>query len=326
MHITHEKTGGQLEQIETFAAIAEHGGFAAAARLLGKDPSVLSRRIEALERRLGVRLLARTTRKVALTEVGAAYLQKVRIILAELVAADVEATEGAARPRGLLRVTMPRTFARLWITPWLPAFLREYPELEVELELGNRYFDLVAEGFDLAIRFGGLADSSLIVRHLASFETIICASPAYLAEEGTPETLDDLKGHRCLGLMIPNFWPDWHLRRGDERASVRVSGQFRCDDGGSMVAAGLDGGGIMLAAQWSIGRYLASGQLTRVLPEWRMDHEGNAHIVLPPGQLVPAKTRVFIERVIAEFTPSPPWLFESRSQRSPSLRTSSPAQ
>jgi DNA-binding transcriptional LysR family regulator len=307
MQMMHEKSGGHLDQIETFAAIAEHGGFAAAARVLGKDPSVLSRRIDALERRLGVRLLARTTRKVGLTEVGAAYLQKVRIILAELAAADVEAAEGAARPRGLLRVTMPRTFARLWVVPWLPAFLRDYPEIEVELELGERYFDLVAEGFDLAIRFGGLADSSLVVRHLASFETILCASPAYLAEAGTPQTLEDLQNHRCLRLKVPNFWPDWRLRRGDERATVHAPAQFRTDDGSSMVLAALDGGGIMLASEWSCGRHLAEGRLVRVLPDWRLDHEGNAQIVLPPGRLVPAKTRLFIERVVSEFSPSAPW-------------------
>jgi DNA-binding transcriptional LysR family regulator len=111
----------------------------------------------------------------------------------------VEAAEGAARPRGLLRVTMPRTFARLWVVPWLPAFLRDYPEIEIELELGDRYFDLVAEGFDLAIRLGGLADSSLIVRHLASFETILCASPAYLAEAGMPRTLEICRTIAALG-------------------------------------------------------------------------------------------------------------------------------
>jgi DNA-binding transcriptional LysR family regulator len=307
MQIMQEKPGGQLDQIEAFAAIAEHGGFAAAGRVLRKDPSVLSRRIDALEQRLGVRLLARTTRKVGLTEVGAAYLQKVRIILAELNAADVEAADGAARPRGLLRVTMPRTFARLWIVPWLPAFLREHPEIEIELELGDRYFDLVAEGFDLAIRFGGLADSSLVVRHLASFETVLCASPAYLAEAGTPHTLDDLQNHRCLRLTVPNFWPDWRLRRGEERATVQAPRQFRTDDGSSMVLAALGGGGIMLSSLWSCGQDLAEGRLVRVLPDWRLDHEGNAQIVLAPGRLVPAKTRLFIERVIAEFSPSAPW-------------------
>jgi DNA-binding transcriptional LysR family regulator len=307
MQILHEKAGGQLDQIEAFAAVVEHGGFAAAARILGKDPSVLSRRVDALERRLGVRLLARTTRTVGLTEVGAAYLQKIRVVLAELTAADAEAAEGAARPRGLLRMTMPRTFARLWVVPWLPAFLREYPDIEIELELGNRFFDLVAERFDLAIRLGGLADSSLVVRHLASFENVLCASPGYLAEAGTPHTLGDLQNHRCLGLTVPNFWPEWRLRRGEERATVHVPHQFRTDDGSSMVLAALAGGGIMLASEWSCGRHLAEGSLVRVLPDWRMDHEGNAQIVLPPGRLVPAKTRLFIERVIAEFSPSAPW-------------------
>lgn len=307
MQTAHERSGGQLDQIETFAAVVEHGGFAAAARILGRDPSVLSRRIDALERRLGVRLLARTTRKLGLTEVGAAYLQKIRGVLAELTAADLEATEGAVRPRGLLRVTMPGTFARLWVVPWLPDFLREFPEIEIELELGNRFFDLVEEKLDMAIRIGGLADSSLVVRHLASFDTVLSASPAYLKEAGTPHTLNDLQGHRCLGLTVPAFWPEWRLRRGEERATVRVPSQFRTDDGSSMVHAALGGGGIMLASQWSCGRHIAEGRLVRVLPEWRMDHEGSAQIVLPPGRLVPAKTRVFIERVVAEFSPSPPW-------------------
>lgn len=303
----HEKSGGQLDQIDAFAAVVEHGGFAAAARILGKDPSVLSRRIDALERRLGVRLLARTTRKVSLTEVGAVYLQKIRIVLAELTAADLEAADGAVRPRGLLRVTMPGTFARLWIVPWLPDFLRDYPEIEIELKLSNRFFDLVDEKIDLAIRFGGLGDSSLVARHLASFDTVLSASPSYLEKAGIPRVPDDLQGHRCLGLTVPNFWPDWRLRRGEERVTVQVPRQFRTDDGSSMVQAALAGGGIMLAAEWSCGRHIAEGRLVRVLPDWRMDHDGHAQILLPPGRLVPAKTRVFIERVVAEFTPLAPW-------------------
>jgi DNA-binding transcriptional LysR family regulator len=307
MQDMHDKSGGRLDQIETFAAVVEHGGFAAAARILGKDPSVLSRRIDALERQLGVRLLSRTTRQVGLTEVGAAYLQKIRIILAELTAANVEAAEGAARPRGLLRVTMPGTFARLWVVPWLPAFLREYPEIEIELDLGDRFFDLIEEKFDLAIRLGGLADSSLVVRHLATFDTVLCASPAYLAEAGTPHTLEDLQKHRFLRLTVPNFWPDWRLRRGGERITVHVPRQLRTDDGSSMVLAALGGGGIMLASEWSCSMHINEGRLVRVLPDWKMDHEGNAQIVLPPGRLVPAKTRVFMERVIAEFSPSAPW-------------------
>jgi DNA-binding transcriptional LysR family regulator len=202
---------------------------------------------------------------------------------------------------------MPSTFARLWVVPWLPAFLHAHPEIEIELVLGDFFFDLVAQGFDMAIRLGGLADSSLVVRHLASFQTVLCASPAYLSVAGTPRTPHDLLDHRLLGLTVPNFWPDWHLRRGDERVRLHIPAQFRTNDGGSMMLAALQGGGIMLSAEWACGRYLNDGRLVRVLPDWRMDREGNAQIMLPPGRLVPAKTRVFVERVIAEFSPLAPW-------------------
>ncbi len=306
MQKTQDRTG-KIEQLETFVAVAEHGTIAAAAKVLGKDPSVLSRRVDALESRLGVRLLTRTTRKVALTDAGIIYLEKVRSILADLAAADVDAADGAARPRGLVRMTMPTTFARNRVVPWLPGFLDQYPDLEVELLVGDRYADLVEENIDLAIRIGHLTSSSLKVRHLASFETILCASPGYLGKHGIPRTLDDLRQHPCLGLNQPQVWPDWHLRCGDRTATVRVSGKLRFDDGGTMVEAGLNGGGILLVSQWSIGRYLADGRLVRLLPEWRMEHDGTAQIVLPPGRLVPAKTRILVDRLVEEFTHGPPW-------------------
>ncbi len=161
-------------------------------------------------------------------------------------------------------MTMPTTFARNRVVPWLPGFLDQYPDLEVELLVGDRYADLVEENIDLAIRIGHLTSSSLKVRHLASFETILCASPGYLGKHGIPRTLDDLRQHPCLGLNQPQVWPDWHLRCGDRTATVRVSGKLRFDDGGTMVEAGLNGGGILLVSQWSIGRYLADGRLVRL--------------------------------------------------------------
>lgn len=297
----------QLNQIEAFAAVADQGGFAAAARVLGRDASVVSRRVDALEARLGVRLLSRTTRRVALTEVGGAYLRRVREIVSELAAAEAEALESAATPRGLLRVSMPLIFARLWIVPWLPAFLERNPLIEIEMHYDDRYVDLVAEGFDLAIRMGQLPDSSLVVRRIASFETVLCAAPSYLAAHGAPERLEDLSRHRCLGVHKAEFWPEWRMRRGDERATVRVNGQLRFNDGGSMVLAGVHGGGILLASQWSGGKELADGRLVRVLPEWRYDRDCAVQIVLPHGRLLPAKTRLFIDRVVEEFTPVPPW-------------------
>jgi DNA-binding transcriptional LysR family regulator len=302
-----ERPGAHLEQIEAFAAVAEHGGFAAAARVLGRDASVLSRRLDALEARLGVPLLARTTRRVALTETGAGYLRRVQAILAEMSAADAEAAEGSVAPRGLLRLSMPSTFARLWVVPWLPAFLDRHPHLRFELHHGDRFVDLVSEGVDLALRIGALPDSSLVVRRLAGFETVLCASPAYIASRGAPERPEDLTGHACLGLALPGAWPDWRLRRGEERTTVRVTGSLVSTEGGSMVVAGLNGGGIMVASEWSIGRDLAAGRLVRVLPEWCFDHVSAVHVVLPPGRFVPAKTRAFVDRLVQEFTPTPPW-------------------
>ena len=302
-----ERTGAHLEQIEAFAAVAEHGGFVAAARALGRDASVISRRIDALEKRLGVRLLSRTTRRVAVTEIGASYLRRVQAILSEMSAADLEAAEGSAQPRGLLRLSTPATFGRLWVAPWLPDFMTTHPQLRIELHHGDRFVDLVSEGFDAAIRLGVLQDSSLIVRRLASFETILCASPAYIAAHGAPARPQDLQQHACIGLSLPQVWPDWRLRRGDETVTVRVNGPIVSDEGGSMTVAGVHGAGIMVASEWSIGQDLASGRLVRVLPEWRYDRTSAVHIVMPRGRFVPAKTRAFIDRLVHEFTPDPPW-------------------
>jgi DNA-binding transcriptional LysR family regulator len=288
--------------------VAEHGGFLAAARALGRDASVISRRLDALERRLGVRLVSRTTRRVAVTEIGASYLRRVQAILSEISAADLEAAEGSAEPRGLLRLSMPTSFARLWIAPWLPDFLSRHPHLQIELHHSDRFVDFVAEKFDAAIRLGVLQDSSLIVRRLASFETILCASPTYIAAHGAPARPEDLQQHACIGLLLPqSIWPDWRLRRGDEQVTVRVSGPIVSDEGGSMTVAGVHGAGIMVASEWSIGQDLASGRLVRVLPEWRYDRSSAVHIVMPRGRFVPAKTRAFVDRLASEFAPDPPW-------------------
>jgi len=193
-----ERERPQFEQIDAFVAVVEHGGISAAARVLDRDPSAISRRLDALEARLGVRLLSRTTRRITLTEAGAAYLTRVRTILSELSAADSEAAEGAAAPRGLLRLSLPATYARRWIAPRLPEFVAAYPEVQLELLHTDRFVDLVAEGFDAAVRIGELSDSSLTVRRLAQVETILCASPDYVARRGAPLKPADLEKHECL--------------------------------------------------------------------------------------------------------------------------------
>ncbi|QWP77105.1 LysR family transcriptional regulator [Lysobacter sp. K5869] len=305
-----ERSGGELQQIEAFAAVAEHGGFAAAARALGRDASVVSRRIDALEARLGVRLLSRTTRRVALTEVGRIYLQRVQAILGELSAADVEAAEAAAAPQGLLRLALPAAFAQRWIAPWLSQFLADYPKLRLELSHTDRFVDLIADGFDAAVRIGELADSRLVARRLAGFETLLCAAPAYLQRRGHPQRPDDLQRHACLGMPKARFWPEWKLVGGRQRSVQRIDAAIVSDDGEGLLAACIGGAGIVPAPEWLIGRELAQGTLVRVLPQWRMDYDGAIHVVLPPGRLVPAKTRAFVDRLAREFDPQPPWLRE----------------
>lgn len=301
------KDGFRLEEMEAFAAVAESGGFATAAKRLGRDASVVSRRVVALEARLGVRLLARTTRRISVTEAGTAYLRRVQVILAELAAADGEAMDQAAAPRGLLRLALPAAFGRIWIVPLLPGFLASHPAIRVEVRLADRVVDVVAEGFDAAVRIGTLSDSGLVVRSLAPLRRLLCASPGYLLARGSPDTPDALARHTCLGFTGLRSWPDWPLRRGTERVSVRVDCRVVSDDSEALTVACVGGAGVMVASDWLVGRELADGRLVRVLPDWSLDEGDTLNAVLPPGRLVPAKTRAFVDWVAAAFTPPPPW-------------------
>lgn len=297
----------QLEEIEAFAVVAESGSFAAAARRLDRDASVLSRRITTLEARLGVRLLARTTRHVSPTEVGANYLLRVQAILAEWASADAEASNGAAVPRGVLRLALPAAFGRMWIAPLLPGFLAAHPEIQIDAQYNDRYVDITGERVDAAVRVGTLPASGLVARRLARFSRLLCASPAYLARRGTPAAPPDLAGHACLGFTRHRFWPNWPLCRGTEHIDVQVKGPLVSDDGEALAIAAADGAGVMLASEWLVKRQLTDGCLVRVLPDWSVENDGADAVsaVLPPGRLVPAKTRAFVEWVATAFTPAP---------------------
>jgi DNA-binding transcriptional LysR family regulator len=311
--------GAQVEEIEAFAAVAESGSFAAAGLRLGRDSSVLSRRVTALEARLNVRLLARTTRQVSVTEVGAGYLVRVQAILAEWAAADAEASKGAAAPRGVLRLALPAAFGRMWIAPLLPAFLVKYPDIQIDAQYSDRYVDMTAERVDAAVRVGMLPPSGLVARRLARFSRLLCASPAYVAERGAPATPEDLTGHACLGFTRHRFWPNWPLRRGTERVEVHVNGSLVSDDGEALAAAAVGGAGIMLASEWLVKRQLVDGQLTQVLPDWSVedDEAGSVSAVLPPGRLVPAKTRAFVDWLATAFVPAP-WSLSDEHEESSS--------
>ena len=300
MHDLQEfSEAGGLEALSAFVTVAESGSFAAAAKALGRDASVLSRRVSGLERRLGVRLLSRTTRRVALTEAGAIYFRRVQDLLDELGDANREASDFAATPRGLVRVSLPVTFGRLWIAPLLPAFLAQHPQIRLDLRLSDRFVDVVADGFDVAIRgsAGAPRDRSLVPRRIAGYRTLLVAAPAYLSAHGTPETPDDLARHACLGFSGYSAWPDWPLTKEGRRHTVRPACALVADHSEVPLAAAIAGAGITFTADWLAGPALREGRLVEVLPGWSGPETGGVYAVLPPGRLVPAKTRLFVEAI-----------------------------
>jgi DNA-binding transcriptional LysR family regulator len=301
--------GAHFEETASLAAVAEHGSFARAAAALGRDPSVVSRRVSALERRLGVRLLERTTRRLSLTEAGAALARQARAALAALAEAEEEASALGGTPRGLLRLALPGSFGRMWVAPLLPGFLAAHPEVRVDARFSNRYVDLVAEGFDAAVRVGTLPDSGLVARRVATHRRVLCAAPAYLAARGVPAEPRDLERHACLGFTWFASHPDWSFAREGRRVIVRAAANapLTADDGEALVHAAVAGVGIMLASDWLVGRELGDGRLVPLLEAWTHDKEGAVHAVVPSGRLLAGKTRAFLDWIAARFAPVPPW-------------------
>ncbi|WP_049621838.1 LysR family transcriptional regulator [Frateuria defendens] len=298
-----------IDAIVAFATVAEHASFVAAGRVLGRDPTVISRRVQALEGRLGVRLLARSTRRVALTEAGAAYLARVQPILRELTTADREAAAFAAgAPRGRLRIAAPGTFGRMWLAPLLSEFLAAHPAVTLEVSFSNRFVDLIGEGFDIAVRLGVLPDSRLVARQIARRRRLVCASPAYLARHGEPATPEALARHACLifsGFPTPHYW-QFSDASGTTQAA-NVDGPFVSDDAEALVAAAVAGRGLMMATDWLVGRELADGRLVPILPDWSVADEGAIYVVMPSSDGLPSKTRAFADFMLERMR-HPPWL------------------
>jgi DNA-binding transcriptional LysR family regulator len=301
--------GAHVEEMAALAAVAEQGSFAKAAESLRRDATVLTRRIQALERRLGVRLLERTTRRVTLTEAGARFLARTQDAMAVLMDAQNEAAAAATgEPSGTLRLALPGTFGRKWIAPYLSEFLTRYPQLRIHAEFSNRFVDLIGEGFDAAVRLGVLADSSLVARKIAERRRLLCASPGYLERRGTPARPEDLRDHVCLGFTGFSFHPDWTFTdREGQRVTVRIQGPLVADDAEALVAASVSGLGIMMSTDWLVGRELADGTLVPFLSEWMLEAEAGVYAIVPSRGLQPAKTRAFVDWIAARFAPIPPW-------------------
>jgi DNA-binding transcriptional LysR family regulator len=285
-------------EMTVFAHVVEAGSFSAAARKLGASKSSVSAQVQRLERSLGVRLLDRTTRRVSTTEAGAAVYRHCARIVAETEAAAQLASGLHATPRGLLRVTAPDTLGWMHVAPAIPAFLSRFPEVEVELSLSDAHVDLVRDRFDLAIRVGRVAQSSLVVRRLGVSRLVICAAPAYLRSSGEPKVARDLGRHACLVFTSLGWGSDWRLGPAGRQVRVAVRARLRSDSGEVLLQAARAGAGLALLPDWMVAADLRDGALLRVLPRLATP-AADIHAVYPPGRLRAAKATAFVDHLAA---------------------------
>lgn len=283
-----------------FARVAEAGSFSRAAERVGLPKSTVSRRIAALEERLGERLMIRTTRRLAITDFGMQLLEHARQVAAEVDAVQALSEFRQARPSGRLRVSMPSDFATLLLTDMLAAFAALHPAVTLELDLSPRRVDLLGEGFDLAVRMGALPDDSLLAaRHLADFPASLYAAPAYLAERGVPATPDDLARHDALCLLSRSGErAGWTLLRGAERWEGLPPGRIGANSPDLLIGLARAGAGIAAVPDYFTVGDVQAGRLRRVLPDWHVPAHP-AWIVFPGRRLMPAKTRAFIDMLQA---------------------------
>jgi len=296
-----------VDEMAALLAVAREGSFVGAGRSLQRHATIVSKRIATLEQRLGVRLLERTTRRVRLTEAGARLTERLSTAGRLIQEAEQEASAGASEVRGKLRLAFPGSMGRQWLAPLLPSFLQRHPAVEVEAFFGERYVDLVAEGFDAAVRVGVLSDSRLIARRLGELRRVLGASPDYVRRHGMPATPADLVHHNCLHLTLLASYPGWHLSNGDHRETVIARGTLTSDDSGALVEAAKAGIGILGAGEWLMARAFAAGTLVPVLPDWTLDTDGGVYLVRPSVEFAPARTEAFVSWVGEQFEHGAPW-------------------
>lgn len=286
----------RLTGMEVFVRVVELGSFTAAAEASGISPTMVSNHVLALEQRLGARLLNRTTRRQSLSEIGTAYYAQCLDILARVDAAESAAQEMHARPAGKLRISAPITLGVHLLVPELAEYLRNHPDVTVELRLNDRVVDLVEEGFDAALRFGNLHDSGLIVRPLRSLNRMICAAPAYLAAHGAPAKPADLADHNCLAFHYLTPEREWRFG-GSKAETIHVSGQLTVNNGPALLQAALGGIGIAMLPDYLAAADIEAGRLVRLFPDDDFPRAPLQLVYLPDRHMTP-KLRSFIEYVM----------------------------
>ncbi|MFZ2854237.1 MAG: LysR family transcriptional regulator [Rhodocyclaceae bacterium] len=290
-----------FSELEFFVLLNRLGSLSAAARALDITPPAATMRLASMEKRIGARLLNRSTRKISLTPEGELYLQHASRLVEELRELDEIISGNRRAPRGLLRVNVPLGFGRTVIAPLVSTFTAQFPEVEVLLEVTDRPIDLIAKGFDLAIRFGELPDNRLNARRIMSNRRFICASPAYLEKYGTPKTLADLTRHRCIvHRQNDDAYGVWRFLIDGRTEIVKVHGVLSSNDGDIVQGWALDGQGIVIRSEWDVAKYLESGRLRRILPEFALP-SADLYAYYPSKQNLPARVRAFINFLVEKF-------------------------
>lgn len=284
-----------FSDLSLFALVARHRNLAAAARELGVTPPSISKRLAQLEKRLGVRLVNRTTRRVSLTAEGEIYLSSGSRILDDLVELEHRVTSSRAEPSGLLRVNASFGFGRAHIAPAISRFSTRFPAMKIQLQLTDRPVNLQEEGFDLGIRFGDVPDARINARMLLKNRRMVCASPAYLKRHDAPVTPHDLTRHACLVLREnESAYGTWHFSRGKKSETVKVDGPLSSNDGSAVLQWTLDGHGIAMRSEWEIAPYVQRGELAPVLTDWALPN-ADIHAVYLERHRLSAKLRTFVE-------------------------------
>lgn len=294
-----------LNNIALFVQIVEKGSLTAAGRECGLSPTTVSERLAALEAHYGVVLLNRTTRAISLTDEGRTLVEGAKSVLGEVADLDSRIRHGAQALSGPIRISAPIDTGRSLIAPEVSLFLAEHPAISVEILLSDGYVDIVAEGIDIAVRFGDIADSSLRVRRLSQKRRVVCAAPAYLKTHGEPQTPDDLKNHNCLvmrfGTSLDNVWHLGTARSATATATaITVRGDRVANDGALVRQWCLDGHGIILKSELDVGADLRAGRLVELLAEYAAPPTP-IHMLFPPARARPRRVRALADRLVRVF-------------------------
>ncbi|TFZ07136.1 LysR family transcriptional regulator [Ramlibacter henchirensis] len=288
-------------EMQFFSLLVRSGSLSAAARELQVTTPAISKRLSLLEQHLGVRLLRRTTRRMALTAEGEAYLADARRILAEIDALEQRLLGATEQPAGLLRVNATLGFGRMHIAPLISSFVREHPGVQVQLQLSASPPPMTQDAFDVCVRFGEPPDARVIARLLAPNRRLLCASPGYLARRGIPKTPGDLARHDTIAIRQgDDAYGVWRLRSGKRTETVKVQGTLSSNDGEIAVQWALAGHGIVMRAEWDVARYLRSGRLREVLPHWQTP-PADVYAVYPVQLQTAARVRAFVDHLAAQF-------------------------